>query len=101
MATLGSLVVFALVGLFAVNAIPHFVRGITGQRHMTPFGSQSSAVVNVLWGGANAAVAGVLAWAFRGAIDASTLAVAFVAGMGLAVGLASFWSRGDPTLPWE
>lgn len=78
-ATLAELVVYAVVGLFATNAIPHFVRGITGRRHMTPFGSDSSAVLNVLWGSANAAVAGVA----------------------LAVGLASYWSSENPRLPWE
>jgi hypothetical protein len=41
-------VVFAVIGLFGTNAIPHFVRGITGQRHMTPFVSESSALLNVL-----------------------------------------------------
>lgn len=100
MATSVELIVFAVIGLFGTNAIPHFVRGITGQRHMTPFGSESSAVLNVVWGSANAAVAGVLAWLYRDAIEASTLAVAFVAGVVLAVGLASYWSEENPELPW-
>lgn len=100
MATIIELVVFAVIGLIGTNAIPHFVRGITGQRHMTPFGPESSAVLNVVWGAANAAVAGVLAWRYRDAIEASTLAVAFVAGVALAVGLASYWSKENPELPW-
>lgn len=93
MATATALAVFAAVGLFGTNAIPHFVRGITGHRHMTPFGPESSAVLNVLWGSANAAVAGVLAWLYRDAIGAQTLAVAFIAGVLLAVSLASYWSE--------
>lgn len=101
MATLVELAVYTVIGLFATNAIPHFVRGITGQRHMTPFGSDSSAVLNVLWGSANAAVAGVLAWLYRDAIEGATLAVAFVAGVALAVLLASYWSAENPRLPWE
>lgn len=101
MATVQELVVFAVVGLFGTNAIPHFVKGITGEEHMTPFGSESSAVLNVVWGSVNAAVAGGLAWQYRDAVDASTLAVAFVAGVALAVGLASYWSTENPTLPWE
>ena len=101
MATNVELVVFAAVGLFGVNAIPHFVRGVTGHRHMTPFGSESSAALNVVWGSANAAVAVALAWLYREAIEASTLAVAFVAGVVLAVVLASYWSEEDPRLPWE
>ncbi|MDQ2054570.1 hypothetical protein [Halobellus sp. H-GB7] len=101
MATLDSLVVFVVVGLFGTNAIPHFVQGITGKRHMTPFGSDSSAVLNVLWGSVNAAIAGALAWLFRDAISGATLAAAFLAGVALAVGLASFWSAENPRLPWE
>ncbi|ADB62710.1 hypothetical protein Htur_3851 (plasmid) [Haloterrigena turkmenica DSM 5511] len=69
MATLAEFAVYALIGLFATNAIPHVVRGITGRRHMTPFGSDSSAALNVLWGSANAAVAGTLAWTFRDAAE--------------------------------
>lgn len=92
---------FASIGLFGTNAIPHFVRGITGHRHMTPFGSDSSAVLNVIWGSANAAVAGVLAWHYRDAVEPTRLAVAFISGLALAVGLASFWSEENPSLPWE
>lgn len=47
---------FFLAGLFGANGIPHFVKGITGQQHMTPFGKPSSAVVNVIWGIANFAI---------------------------------------------
>jgi len=100
MATVVALVVFAVVGLFGTNAVPHFVRGVTGRRHMTPLGPDSSAVANVLWGSANALVAGSLAWTYRDAVEASTLAVAFLAGVALAVGLASYWSGEDPSLPW-
>jgi len=96
-----NLTVFAVIGLFGTNAIPHLVRGITGQRHMTPFGSDSSARCNVLWGSTNAAVAGGLAWRYRDAIDGLSLATAFAAGVALAVGLASFWSEENPRLPWE
>lgn len=101
MATPAEFAVYALIGLFATNAIPHFVRGVTGRRHMTPFGSDSSAVLNVLWGSANAAVAVTLAWTYRDAAEEVTLAVAFVAGVALATGLASYWSAENPRLPWE
>jgi hypothetical protein len=49
-----------LAGLFAANGVPHFVKGITGQSFQTPFGRQSSALVNVTWGWSNFVVAGVL-----------------------------------------
>lgn len=36
------------------NSLPHLVSGIAGRRHRTPFGPASPAVLNVLWGAANA-----------------------------------------------
>jgi hypothetical protein len=46
-------------GAFLVNAIPHFVNGVSGRSFPTSFASppgkgQSSPTVNVLWGTANA-----------------------------------------------
>jgi len=49
-----------LAGIIGANGIPHFVKGITGQKHQTPFGKPSSAVVNVAWGWVNFVVAGLL-----------------------------------------
>jgi hypothetical protein len=48
-------------GLFLANGVPHFVRGISGQRFQSPFASprgvgESSPLVNVLWGFANIVV---------------------------------------------
>ena len=45
-------------GAFLVNAIPHFVSGVTGHPFQSPFASPpgvgtSPAWVNVLWGSAN------------------------------------------------
>jgi hypothetical protein len=52
-------------GLFLVNAIPHFVMGVTGHPFQSPFAKPpgeglSPAWVNVLWGTANAVVAYLL-----------------------------------------
>lgn len=46
-----------LAGVLASNGAPHFIKGITGQKHQTPFGKPSSAVVNVCWGWLNLIVA--------------------------------------------
>ncbi|MGH7142243.1 MAG: hypothetical protein ACREF5_02085 [Candidatus Saccharimonadales bacterium] len=46
-----------IAGLFAANGVPHFVKGITGSQHQTPFGRPSAAWVNVLWGWVNFAIA--------------------------------------------
>jgi hypothetical protein len=48
-------------GAFLVNAVPHFVNGVSGRSFPTPFASppgkgQSSPIVNVLWGTLNAVV---------------------------------------------
>jgi len=51
-----------LAGFFGANGVPHFIKGITGQKHQTPFGKPSSAVVNVVWGWANFVVAILLLW---------------------------------------
>jgi hypothetical protein len=93
MATSVEFVVFVVIGLFGANAVPHFVKGITGERHMTPMGPESSAVANAVWGSINALVAGSLAWVYRDAVEPTTLVVAFVAGTAMAVGLASYWGE--------
>jgi hypothetical protein len=48
-------------GAFLVNAIPHFVSGVTGHPFQSPFATPpgeglSSATVNVLWGAFNLAI---------------------------------------------
>lgn len=51
---------------FLVNGIPHYVHGIAGKQFPTPFsggaGTLDSPVRNVLWGGGNLIVGGVLLW---------------------------------------
>ena len=52
-------------GAFLVNAVPHFVSGVTGRAFQTPFAKSpgqgpSSSTVNVLWGALNLAVGYVL-----------------------------------------
>jgi len=52
-------------GAFLTNAIPHFVSGVLGHPFQSPFASPpgeglSSALVNVLWGAFNLAIAYLL-----------------------------------------
>ena len=49
-----------LAGLLAANGVPHFIKGGLGQKHQTPFGKPSSAVVNVYWGWFNFVVAAII-----------------------------------------
>jgi hypothetical protein len=55
-----QLYVFSFLGgMFAANGVPHFVKGVMGQKHQSPFGRPSSAVVNVCWGWTNLVVAAI------------------------------------------
>jgi hypothetical protein len=52
-------------GAFLINAVPHFVNGISGSPFQSPFASPpgeglSSSTVNVLWGSFNFVVAYLL-----------------------------------------
>jgi hypothetical protein len=87
-------------GAFLVNAIPHFVSGVTGRPFPSPFAKPpgkglSSPVVNVLWGAFNFAIAYLLI--FRvGPFDVhNTIHILIFAAGGLVMGiqLASWFGR--------
>jgi len=82
-----------LSGMLAAAGVPHFVKGITGSKHQTPFGKPSSAVVNVVWGWINFVVA-VLLWHIAPMHIHPRLAFLAVAAGGLVMGvvLANSWS---------
>lgn len=89
---IGKFVILFAAGLVGANAVPHYVKGITGARHMSPFGKPSSAVVNVAWGASN--LLGALwlgVWASHygvtiGAGGSVVIAGALVSGLALAKG---------------
>jgi hypothetical protein len=91
-------------GAFLVNAIPHFVSGVTGHSFPSPFAKPpgiglSSPVVNVLWGAFNFAIAYLLIF-HVGAFDIrSTTHILFLAAGGLVMGiqLASWFGRTNQT----
>jgi len=47
---LSSLISYFFAGVFLTNGVPHLVIAVTGRRKLTPFGQDSSALVNLLWG---------------------------------------------------
>ena len=60
-----SLVSYFFGGVFAANAIPHFVAGMMGRAFQSPFAKPpgkglSSSTVNVLWGFFNGVIAYLL-----------------------------------------
>ena len=97
-----TIVIFFLIGVFAFNGIPHLVKGITGQVHMTPFAQKTSPEVNVLWGIFNFIIAWAL-WHFA-QTDGNDLLqwiAFFVGGAVISVNLANFWKDPDAKLPWH
>ena len=100
-----------LAGALLFNAIPHLIKGITGQPHMTPFKRVSSPLVNVVWAFINIVV-GIffLRLASGGPVvapfGASNLVgvnlLAFLAGgFVTAAWLAFFWGDPRARLPWH
>jgi hypothetical protein len=100
-----------IAGAVAANAIPHLVKGITGERHMTPFGRKSSAPVNVAWAFLNIVVVllllqvasrrEVFSLPAAGELTGPWL-LAFLAGAFIvALFLAMFWSDPEARLPWH
>ena len=49
-----------VAGILATNGLPHFIKGLFGEKHQTPFGHSSSPVVNIVWGWVNIVVAGAV-----------------------------------------
>ena len=50
-----SFIGYFFAGVFLTNSVPHLVIAVTGRRNLTPFGQNSSPVVNFLWSGINLA----------------------------------------------
>lgn len=60
-----TFIAYLFAGAFIANGIPHFVQGISGNSFQTPFASppgvgESSALINIFWGGFNFAVGFIL-----------------------------------------
>ncbi|HET8991840.1 MAG TPA: hypothetical protein VFN31_02290 [Candidatus Saccharimonadales bacterium] len=49
-----------LAGFLGANGVPHFVSAEMGKKFMTPFGKDSSPLMNLAWGWLNFVVAGIL-----------------------------------------
>lgn len=87
-----------LAGLIGANGVPHFVKGITGQQHQSPFGKSSSAVVNVLWGWVNFVVAGFLLYYAHPRVrhhELRSFALVAVGALLTSLMLAAAWSTGN------
>lgn len=102
---------YFFAGFFAWNSIPHLVKGITGQTHMTPFKRVSSPVLNMAWSFVNVILALFVLGLASGQGGLTVPWAADLAGMNLLVflaggvfcgfWLASFWSNPKARLPWQ
>lgn len=73
-------------GMFLANAVPHFVKGVSGDRFPSPFSrpagkALSSPLVNALWGLLNFAVGYVLFRAGRVSSQSVVVLAVFLAGV--------------------
>ncbi len=100
-----NLVFAFLAGLFLTNGVPHFVLGSAGQKHMTPFAKDSTALINVVWGFVNFAL-GLLFMNLTGVkldgfILFDNLGLAFwVGSLFMALNNAFLFSKPNARFPW-
>lgn len=93
-------------GMFLANGVPHFVKGVMGQTHMTPFKRVSDAYTNVVWGFVNF-VFGVLILGFSsdtGRVNQPTGMSFWVFALGVFVmSMMAAWLFSNPKarLPWH
>lgn len=106
-----SIIWYFLAGFAAWNGIPHLVKGITGQKHMTPFKRVSSPILNVIWGFVNLVFAlfllgvasgqGGLTLPWNANLAGANLWAFLIGALVVAVYLAQFWSNPKARLPWH
>lgn len=49
-----------IAGIFATFGVPHFVRGVTGERYNGIFSKSISAIENIVWGWVSFVIAAIL-----------------------------------------
>lgn len=93
---MGYIILF-ISALLLVNSIPHFVKGVIGEKHMTPFGRPSSPPLNIIWGLLNA-VPGfyLLEWTLSMTLVRPLADIAFLVGISLAGIFLSVYFGNDP-----
>ena len=99
-----DLVWYFLSGAFAFNSLPHLISGIIGNKHMTPFGKDSSAVLNVGWGFLNLALAFLVLSLTTGNLSfpatAEGVGVFLVGGLVMSIMDANLFSDPNAKMPW-
>ncbi|MBI4619413.1 MAG: hypothetical protein HY739_04515 [Desulfobacterales bacterium] len=96
------LIGFFFAAIFYFNGIPHFIQGICGKTHMTPFARKSRPLTNVIWGLINFAVGEVIMHLSKTDTWEPSQIVAFWLGaIVISVYLSIFWSNPEARLPWH
>ncbi len=99
---MGSIFLAFLAGLFFFNGIPHFVKGVCGQEHMTPFRRKSSPLLNVIWAWVNWGLGSLfLAASAPPSWELIHLAGFIMGALVISISLSIFWSNADARLPWH
>jgi hypothetical protein len=93
---------FFVSGIFLVNGIPHFIQGICGRSHMTPFNRISKPVTNVVWGLVNFGAGElILQWLQVSPWRTPEKVAFWLGGVATALYLSIFWSNPNARLPWH
>jgi uncharacterized sodium:solute symporter family permease YidK len=99
-----ELILYLLAGMFAFNSLPHIVSGVMGQKHMTPLAKDSSAIVNVVWGFVNLAIAAIILNLTPNGIHLPATVAGFVAfavgGLVMSLMAANMFSNPNAKMPW-
>lgn len=95
-----------LAGMFLANAIPHLVKGIAGQSHMTPFKRVSPAWLNVVWAFINVLLGlwfmGLSGGNFNDLIVLGVYSWSFMVGaLFMALADANLFAKPNARLPWH
>lgn len=99
---MGSIIGFFFAGLFLFNGIPHFIQGVCGKEHMTPFSRVSRPVTNVIWGFSNFIIGEILIYFSKsGPMTSGQVVALWVGGFVISIYLAYFWSNPEARLPWH
>ncbi len=88
-----------VAGFFLFNGVPHLVKGITGETHMTPFKRVSSPVINVVWSFVNIVIAVLLLGYYP--VNNPDLWGFIAGGFALSLVAAMFFGKPGARLPWH
>ena len=93
---------FFVAAIFLFNGIPHFIQGICGKTHMTPFARESRPLTNVIWGLINFAIGdAILHFSITGPWECPQIIAFWAGAVVISVYLSIFWSNPDARLPWH